>query len=119
MSTIPLITIFVTHGKAADGKSCKFAGDEFSKRCQCRKHLRWSVNGQQYRKQAGTRSWTEAETVKRELEGQLAGNVPGNASRETPTRMLEEAVKRRYDDSAAIAADQSAIIVRFYVSYCS
>jgi integrase/recombinase XerD len=89
VSTIPLITIFVRHGKAVDGKSCKYAGDEFSKRCQCRKHLRWSVNGQQYRKQAGTRSWTEAETVKRELEDQLSGKV----SKEIPTSMIEDAVR--------------------------
>ena len=82
MST-PLITIFVRH--AAD---CKYAGDEFSKRCTCRKHFRWSKDGVQYRKQAGTRSWTEAEEVKRKLEDGWAGRVPETAS--TPT--LREAV---------------------------
>jgi integrase/recombinase XerD len=100
MSTIPLITIFVRHGKAADGKPCKYARDEFSKRCQCRKHLRWSVNGHQYRKQAGTRSWTEAETVKRELEDQLAGNV----SKEIPTSMIEEAKKLFIQDNLFVLA---------------
>ena len=43
MST-PLITIFVRHS-TIDGKPCKYAGDEFSKRCDCRKHLRWTANG--------------------------------------------------------------------------
>jgi len=52
----PLITIFVRH--SAD---CKYAGDEFCKRCNCRKHLRWTQDGKQYRRKAGTRSWQEAE----------------------------------------------------------
>ena len=68
MSTAPLITIFVRH---SDG--CKYEGDEFEKRCRCRKHFRWSRNGKQFRRTAGTRSWTEAEQAKRDLEDQLAG----------------------------------------------
>src|SRR6266567_9109224 len=71
MSTAPLITIFVRH-KAA----CKYAGEEFEKRCPCRKHLRWSLGGKQHRKTAGTRSWVVAEEAKRRLEDQLAGRTP-------------------------------------------
>jgi len=67
----PLITIFVRH--SAD---CKYAGDEFCKRCNCRKHLRWTQDGKQYRRKAGTRSWQEAEEQKRRLEDQLAGRTP-------------------------------------------
>ncbi len=67
----PLITIFVRHTPG-----CKYAGDEFSKRCNCRKHLRWSQGGKQYRKKAGTRSWTGAEEAKRRLDDQLAGRKP-------------------------------------------
>ena len=70
MST-PLVTIFVRH--SAD---CKYAGDEFCKRCNCRKHLRWTQTGVQCRRMAGTRSWEEAEQVKRRLEDQLAGRTP-------------------------------------------
>ena len=66
-----LITIFVRH--SAD---CKYTGDEFCKRCNCRKHLRWTQNGKQYRRKAGTRSWEEAEQEKRRLEDQLAGRIP-------------------------------------------
>jgi len=66
--TTPLITIFVRH--AAD---CKYAGDEFCKRCNCRKHLRWTQEGKQYRRKAGTRSWQEAEEQKRQLEDELNG----------------------------------------------
>ena len=67
MSTAPVITIFVRHSS-----DCKYKGDEFARRCQCRKHFRWSSNGTQYRRTAGTRSWAEAEQVKRDLENQLA-----------------------------------------------
>jgi integrase/recombinase XerD len=80
VSTAPLITIFVRH--AAD---CKYAGDEFSKRCNCRKHFRWTQNGQQFRRKAGTRSWGEAEEQKRRLEDQLAGRVPSEAANEART----------------------------------
>src|ERR1035437_2664962 len=67
----PVITIFVRHAPG-----CKYAGDEFHKACRCRKHLRWSLGGKQHRKQAGTRSWAEAEDVKRRLEAQLRGDPP-------------------------------------------
>ena len=69
MSTTPLITIFVRHTPG-----CKWAGDEFAKSCRCRKHLRWSFAGTQHRRKAGTRSWGEAEEVKRRLEAQLRGD---------------------------------------------
>ena len=71
MSTAPLITIFVRHSKG-----CKYEGDEFCKRCRCRKHLRWTQNGKQYRRKAGTRSWEEAEEQKRRLEDELTGRAP-------------------------------------------
>ena len=70
MST-PSITIFVRH--SAD---CKYAGDEFCRRCRCRKHLRWTQNGVQYRRKAGNRSVEEAEEGKRRLEDELSGRVP-------------------------------------------
>ena len=58
----PVITIFVWHS-AKDGKPCQYAADEFSRRCRCRKHFRWTP----YRRKAGTRSWEEAEDIKRQL----------------------------------------------------
>jgi integrase/recombinase XerD len=67
MST-PIITIMVRHSK-----KCRYAGDEFCKRCNCRKSLRWSQGGKQFRQQAGTRSWAEAEKAKDRLEAQLSG----------------------------------------------
>jgi integrase/recombinase XerD len=77
MGATPLITIFVRHAA-----SCKYAGDEFSKRCNCRKHFRWTLQGRQHRKKAGTRSWGEAEEPKRRLEDQLAGRVPETSTDE-------------------------------------
>src|ERR1039458_9354069 len=68
MSTTPLITVFVRHKE-----KCKYAGDEFTKRCSCKKHLRWTQNGTQHRRAAGTRSWLEADEAKRDLEDQLSG----------------------------------------------
>jgi integrase/recombinase XerD len=79
MNTAPLITIFVRH--AAD---CKYQGDEFEKRCHCRKHFRWTQNGKQYRRKAGTRSWAEGEQLKRELEDQLAGRVAESKPGDSP-----------------------------------
>ena len=71
----PIITIFVRHGNGVKGKTCKYAGDEFSRRCNCRKHFRWTQNGIQYRRMAGTRSWEEAEEIKRQLQDELAGRT--------------------------------------------
>lgn len=61
---------------SATPTNCKCCGDEFCKRCNCRKHLRWSYEGKQYRQSAGTRSWAEAEDKKREIEDQLLGRMP-------------------------------------------
>lgn len=82
MST--LITIFVRHSS-----DCKYKGDEFARRCQCRKHLRWSQHGTQYRRSAGTRSWGEAEEVKRRLEDQLAGRT---LEEKSDTRGIQECI---------------------------
>ena len=82
----PVITIFVRHGA-----SCRYRGDEFYKACRCRKHLRWTQNGQQYRLKAGTRSWAEAENKKRELEAKLFGRKPVIEDPQ-PGLMVSEAV---------------------------
>jgi hypothetical protein len=80
MSAAPVIAIFVRHSG-----SCKYAGDEFPKRCNCRKHFRWTQHRKQHRKPAGTRSWVDAEGLKRRLEDQLAGRVPSEPTSEGRT----------------------------------
>ena len=67
----PLVVVFVRHSA-----KCPYRGDEFNKRCRCKKHLRYSLHGKQYRKKTGSRSWTGAEEKKRQLEDQLAGRAP-------------------------------------------
>ena len=82
--TTPTITIFVRHKPG-----CKYAGDEFAKSCKCRKHLRWSQDGKQFRKGAGTRSWSQAEGVRRELENQLSGAPPTKTAEESDKTIAE------------------------------
>lgn len=84
--TTPVVTIFVRHSE-----DCKYAGDEFAKRCSCRKHLRWTQDSKQYRRTAGTRSWAEAEQVKRDIEDRLTGRT---APAETPgVKNIRSAIK--------------------------
>jgi len=66
---VPSISVFVRHNP-----SCKYRDDETWRRCNCRKHLRWTHNGKQFRQSAKTRSWQQAEDEKRRLETQFAGN---------------------------------------------
>ena len=76
---MPVITIFVRHSAG-----CKYAADEFARRCNCRKHPRWTLDGTQHRRSAQTRSWAEAEKAKRAVEDQLSGNAPAPTSPDTP-----------------------------------
>jgi integrase/recombinase XerD len=86
ITSAAIITIFVRH--SAD---CKYVGDEFEKRCRCPKHLRWSHERKQHRVSAKTRSWSEAEKRKREIEDQLAGRTPV-ATPETSQRTLQDSI---------------------------
>jgi site-specific recombinase XerD len=94
----PVITIFVRHS-AIDGKPCKYAGDEFSRRCNCRKHFRWTRNGVQYRRMAGTRSWEQAEEIKRQLQDELTGRTP-EVRPEDNVHPISEAVELFLQDKA-------------------
>jgi integrase/recombinase XerD len=111
----PLITIFVRH--AAD---CKYAGDEFCKRCNCRKHLRWTQDGKQHRRQAGTRSWAEAEEVKGRLAAQLSGKAPAPESKgQTIAQAVEVFTqdKKNQDVTPKVLAKYTRELARLK-SYC-
>lgn len=83
----PLITIYVRHSAG-----CRYEGNEFAKKCDCRKWLRWTPKGSpRQRRPAQTRSWAEAEQVKRDLEDQLSGKAA--ASEPTGTKDIRAAVK--------------------------
>jgi site-specific recombinase XerD len=87
MTTIPSIEIFVRH--AAD---CKYGGDEGWKGCKCRKHLRWTWEGEQYRKTAKTRSWSGAERARRELELKYEAVQRGRPVEEDKAATVEQAI---------------------------
>jgi site-specific recombinase XerD len=59
----PIITIFVRHSL-----DCPHTGNEFYKRCDCWKHLRWSHAGKQNRRATKEKTWAGAERIKREIE---------------------------------------------------
>jgi len=86
MTTAPTITIYVRH--SAD---CKHSGNEFHKGCKCRKWLRWTPLGQKRkRKPAKTRSWDEAESVKRALADSLEGKTP--AADKQAAKLISDAI---------------------------
>jgi len=70
-TSLPVVTIFVRHSEG-----CKYQGDESCKRCDCRKHLRWTANGVQYRRATKVRTWADAERYRQNLLDQVAaGNT--------------------------------------------
>ena len=95
MPTIPLIEIFVRHN--AD---CERQGHERWERCYCRKHLRWSWQGKQYRRTAKTRSWAAAERAKRELELKYEKTQLGKPADDDKVATVEEAIAALYGGQA-------------------
>lgn len=88
MSSIPTIEIFVRHAA-----NCKYRDDERSKRCRCRKHLRWTWEGKQYRQSAKTRSWDGAERAKRERELQYEAAQLGRPVADNKPVTVERAIQ--------------------------
>jgi len=105
MTTTPTITIYVRHSAG-----CKYEGNEFSKRCDCRKWLRWTKDGVRQRVKADTRSWDEAERVKRELEDQLTGKAV--VSKTPGTKNIRAAVEVFITDKRV--ENLSADLIRKY-----
>lgn len=109
----PLITIFVRH--AAD---CPHAGDEFSKRCKCRKHFRWSMNGKQYRQTAKARTWAEAETNRHTLEDQLAGKEPEiEDTRVTVAGAVADWLKMR--EQGGLGNEKATTLTELLTAWCT
>jgi len=82
----PIITIFVRHD--AD---CKHAEEPFYKQCGCWKHLRWTYNGQQYRRATKSKTWAGAEDVKRDVE--LSYQSVGKPAESDRPPMVRQAVE--------------------------
>jgi integrase/recombinase XerD len=117
MST-PVITIIVRHSK-----KCRYKGDEFCKRCKCRKALRWSLGGKQFRQKAGTRSWAEAEKAKDRLEAQLSG-TPDAPPVVTPDKQTIRAAKDIFVQSKEVRRITEGAVQRYrseltrFVTFC-
>ena len=101
---IPSIAIYVRH--AAD---CPHADDETWKRCNCRKHLRWTWQGKQLRRSAKTRSWTGAERAKRALEMQYETAVAGESAKNDEPVTIEQAVAAFLADKTGARASDNTI----------
>jgi hypothetical protein len=114
MTTTPTITIFVRHSKG-----CKYAGDEFAKRCDCRKWLRWTATGEpRQRRPANTRSWAEAEQVRRDIEDQLTGrtvvpDTPGvkNMRAAVEVFLADKKVEKARDAGQSVEALETRVFV--------
>jgi integrase/recombinase XerD len=85
---VPSITVFVRHTP-----TCKYRDDETWRRCSCRKHLRWTHNGKQFRQSAKTRSWQRAEDEKRRLENRFEGNADTVAPVAKANQTIEQAIQ--------------------------
>ena len=87
ISQAPTVTIYVRHSAG-----CKYEGDELTKRCDCRKWVRWTQAGVRHRLKTNTRSWAEAEIFKTDLINQLTGRTA--ASDDIPkAKNLRDAVE--------------------------
>ncbi len=113
----PVITLFVRHSE-----DCKYKGDEFCRRCDCRKHFRWTQGGTQFRRKAGTRSWGEAEEIKRQLQDELAGRTP-EANPQDNIRTVSEAVSLFITDKT-VQGVSDGVVARYkselgrFQAYC-
>ena len=93
MTDFPVVVIYVRHGNGKDGKPCKWEGDEYCRKCDCRKHLRWRQGGKLHRMKANTRSWAQAEQAKRELEDQLSGKADIDAEAQSSVKSISVAAE--------------------------
>lgn len=98
----PIITIFVRHSL-----DCPHLGEEFYKRCNCWKHLRWSYEGKQYRKAAKERTWAGAERVKREVE--LSYQTVGKAAEPDRPPTLRQAIETFTNDKQGQNLNRSVL----------
>ena len=90
---IPEIAIFVRHSE-----DCPHKDDELYKKCHCRKHLRWTWEGKQYRRSAKTRSWATSEQERHKLAAQYEES--GQPAEDNKPTTIEQAI-------AAFTAEKS------------
>jgi site-specific recombinase XerD len=82
------VVVFVRHSD-----DCVWDGQEKTKKeCKCRKHLRWRQDGKQYRRKANTRSWTEAEKARKDIEDKISGKDGELQAVEKKVKLLSDAI---------------------------
>ena len=87
MQQVPVVTIFVRHSSNCPHR------DEFFKRCNCWKHLRWSHNGKQYRKATRSKTWAGAERAKKEIELSYENATLGKPAQPDEAVSIERAIQ--------------------------
>lgn len=85
-----VVSVFVRHRESCSHRS----RGEFYRGCQCSKFLRYSRNGKQHRRAAGTRTWTVAEDKAIELQEQLdRGDTPKPIIVKGPQPTIADCIK--------------------------
>lgn len=74
---VPSISIYVRHSL----NCTHIKKGELHKGCRCPKWLRWTLDGKQHRKSAGTKTWGIAEEQRRKIEAQFLVNDAATALR--------------------------------------
>ena len=98
----PIVTIFVRHSLG-----CPHTGQDFYKRCNCWKHLRWSSDGKQYRRTTKSRTWAGAERAKREVE--LSYESLGKPARADRPATIRQALETFISDKQGQNLDASVL----------
>lgn len=98
MPEIPDVIVFVRHSA-----ECKYKGDETYRGCRCRKHLRWSYRGEQFRVSAKTRSWQDAEKAAKRKQDEFGGSGPVDAPSERVTikKAIESFLVRKTNEEVS------------------
>jgi site-specific recombinase XerD len=89
LQTIPSVQVITRHAP-----ECPYRGDESWRKCNCRKALRWTHGGKQYRQSAKTRSWAKAEEARRSVEDKFKADSAAPVRIETESRKtLDQAIE--------------------------
>src|ERR1700704_1298491 len=101
---IPSVTVFVRHSG-----DCQYKGDESWRRCNCRKHLRWSKDSKQHKRSAQTRSWQQAEDEKRKLEEQFKAGANPTRLETSDRKTLERAIELFISDKRSAGRGDAVV----------
>jgi site-specific recombinase XerD len=101
---------------------CKYEGERFCRRCDCRKWLQYQKNGHQIRASAKTRNWEAANKRARQLENELEAAERGEPVKAAPAT-VENAVKAYLADKETrglqeVTIRKSTFLCNGLVTWC-